>query len=138
MTWSRGKLRRAVACQGEAWRSSAREARAYRRAARTNRERFRTEYWAAREAEHASATYGTSGTSSAYGSSGTYGTSGASSGRECDVLKASVDGATVADIAARLHLSVSTVRNYLSSAIGKTGTRNRMEAMREARQQGWL
>ncbi|MGW3492933.1 response regulator [Streptomyces sp. NPDC001020] len=58
--------------------------------------------------------------------------------RECDVLKASVDGATVADIAARLHLSESTVRNYLSSAIGKTGTRNRMEAVREARQQGWL
>ncbi|MFF0969288.1 response regulator [Streptomyces sp. NPDC003703] len=58
--------------------------------------------------------------------------------RECDVLKASADGATVADIAARLHLSESTVRNYLSSAIGKTGTRNRMEAMREARQQGWL
>ncbi|MDX3312288.1 response regulator transcription factor [Streptomyces sp. ME08-AFT2] len=58
--------------------------------------------------------------------------------RERDVLNASVDGATVADIAARLHLSESTVRNYLSSAIGKTGTRNRMEAMREARQQGWL
>ncbi|GAA2661116.1 response regulator transcription factor [Streptomyces vastus] len=58
--------------------------------------------------------------------------------RECDVLKASADGSTVADIATRLHLSESTVRNYLSSAIGKTGTRNRMEAMREARQQGWL
>jgi two-component system response regulator DesR len=58
--------------------------------------------------------------------------------RECDALKASADGATVADIAARLHLSESTVRNYLSSAIGKTGTRNRMEAMREARRQGWL
>ncbi|MFD9392522.1 response regulator [Streptomyces sp. NPDC060000] len=58
--------------------------------------------------------------------------------RECDVLNASVDGATVSDIAARLHLSESTIRNYLSSAIGKTGTRNRMEAMREARQQGWL
>ncbi|WP_413761160.1 response regulator [Streptomyces sp. MMBL 11-3] len=58
--------------------------------------------------------------------------------RECDVLKASADGATVADIAAKLHLSESTVRNYLSSAIGKTSTRNRMEAMREARHQGWL
>ncbi|MGW0207223.1 response regulator [Streptomyces sp. NPDC003233] len=58
--------------------------------------------------------------------------------RECDVLKASVDGATVADIAGKLHLSESTVRNYLSSAIGKTGTRNRAEAVREARQQGWL
>ncbi|MFY7627094.1 LuxR C-terminal-related transcriptional regulator [Streptomyces sp. NY05-11A] len=36
-------------------------------------------------------------------------------------------------VAAKLHLSESTVRNYLSSAIGKTGIRNRMEA----RQQGW-
>ncbi|MFG2722044.1 response regulator [Streptomyces sp. NPDC048416] len=58
--------------------------------------------------------------------------------RERDVLNASVDGATVSDIAGKLHLSESTVRNYLSSAIGKTGTRNRMEAVRSARQQGWL
>ncbi|MFJ8919781.1 two component transcriptional regulator, LuxR family [Streptomyces sp. LamerLS-316] len=58
--------------------------------------------------------------------------------RERDALNASVDGATVADIAAKLSLSESTVRNYLSSAIGKTGTRNRMEAMRAARRQGWL
>ncbi|MGW4345092.1 response regulator [Streptomyces sp. NPDC004690] len=58
--------------------------------------------------------------------------------RECDVLNASADGATVADIASRLHLSESTVRNYLSAAIGKTGTRNRTEALREARQRGWL
>ncbi|MFI9598553.1 response regulator [Streptomyces sp. NPDC052043] len=58
--------------------------------------------------------------------------------RECDVLRASADGATVADVAAKLHLSESTVRNYLSAAIGKTGTRNRTEAVREARHQGWL
>ncbi|MEU6281413.1 response regulator transcription factor [Streptomyces sp. NPDC047028] len=58
--------------------------------------------------------------------------------REREVLEASVDGATVADIATRLHLSESTVRNYLSSAIGKTATRNRTEAVREARQRGWL
>jgi len=58
--------------------------------------------------------------------------------RERGVLEASADGATVADIAERLLLSESTVRNYLSSAIGKTGTRNRTEALREARQQGWL
>ncbi|QXE39405.1 MULTISPECIES: response regulator transcription factor [Streptomyces] len=58
--------------------------------------------------------------------------------RERDVLNASADGAVVADIAARLRLSESTVRNYLSSAIGKTGTRNRMEAVRAARRQGWL
>lgn len=58
--------------------------------------------------------------------------------REREVLRAAADGAAVVDVAARLHLSESTVRNYLSSAIGKTGTRNRMEAVREARQQGWL
>ncbi|MFF2973068.1 response regulator [Streptomyces albidoflavus] len=59
-------------------------------------------------------------------------------GRERDALNASADGATVADIAVRLRLSESTVRNYLSAAIGKTSTRNRMEAVREARRQGWL
>ncbi|KAF2780427.1 response regulator transcription factor [Streptomyces sp. OM5714] len=59
-------------------------------------------------------------------------------GRECDVLRASADGATVADVAAVLHLSESTVRNYLSAAIGKTGTRNRAEALRAARQRGWV
>jgi two-component system response regulator DesR len=58
--------------------------------------------------------------------------------RERDVLEAAADGATVADVAARLHLSESTVRNHLSAAIGKTATRNRMEALREARHQGWL
>lgn len=58
--------------------------------------------------------------------------------REKAVLSAAADGATIADIAARLHLSESTVRNYLSSVIGKTGTRNRMEALQTARSQGWL
>ena len=58
--------------------------------------------------------------------------------RERDALGAAADGATVADIAVKLHLSESTVRNHLSSAIGKTGTRNRIEAVREARRQGWL
>ena len=46
-------------------------------------------------------------------------------GREGDVLMASRDGATVADIAARLFLSEGTVRNYLSAAIAKAGVRNR-------------
>jgi two-component system response regulator DesR len=58
--------------------------------------------------------------------------------RERDVLAASVDGATIADIATSLHLSQSTVRNYLSSAIGKTATRNRIEAFSLARDRGWL
>lgn len=59
-------------------------------------------------------------------------------GRERDVLVAARDGATVADIAARLFLSEGTVRNYLSSAIAKTGVRNRAEAIREADTRGWL
>jgi two-component system response regulator DesR len=58
--------------------------------------------------------------------------------RERDVLTAAADGATVADIAGRLFLSESTVRNYLSSAIGKTGSRNRIEAVQAARGNGWL
>ncbi|MEV4813077.1 response regulator transcription factor [Micromonospora avicenniae] len=58
--------------------------------------------------------------------------------RERHVLAAAADGATIADIAARLHLSESTVRNYLSAAIGKTGTRNRIEAALSARANGWL
>ncbi|MCZ0995603.1 response regulator transcription factor [Streptomyces noursei] len=58
--------------------------------------------------------------------------------RERDVLTAAVDGATVSDIAAKLHLSQATVRNHLSAAIGKTGARNRIEAVRAARRNGWL
>ncbi len=59
-------------------------------------------------------------------------------GRERDVLVAARAGATVADIAARLFLSEGTVRNYLSAAIAKTGTRNRAEAVKTADERGWL
>jgi two-component system, NarL family, response regulator DesR len=58
--------------------------------------------------------------------------------RERDVLAAARGGATVADIARRLYLSEGTVRNYLSAAIAKTGTRNRVEAVLHAEQHGWL
>lgn len=58
--------------------------------------------------------------------------------RECDVLRAAAGGDTVADIATALALSEGTVRNYLSTAIAKTGARNRIEAARVAAEQGWL
>jgi two-component system response regulator DesR len=58
--------------------------------------------------------------------------------RERDVLVAARPGATVVEIAERLFLSEGTVRNYLSSAIAKTGTRNRVEAVRTADENGWL
>jgi len=58
--------------------------------------------------------------------------------RERDVLRVAAGGAPLAEVARLLHLSESTVRNYLSSAIGKTGTRNRTEATRVAASNGWL
>jgi two-component system response regulator DesR len=58
--------------------------------------------------------------------------------RETDVLRAARSGGTVADIARELHLSEGTVRNHLSSAIGKTGARTRAEAARIAVDNGWL
>ncbi len=58
--------------------------------------------------------------------------------RESDVLRAAREGGTVADIARALHLSEGTVRNHLSSAIGKTGARTRAEAARIAVDNGWL
>lgn len=58
--------------------------------------------------------------------------------RETDVLRAARSGGTAADLAAALHLSEGTVRNHLSAAIGKTGARNRAEAVRIAEQNGWL
>jgi len=59
-------------------------------------------------------------------------------GRERDVLVAARDGGTVADIARLLVLSDGTVRNYLSSAMGKTGARTRAEAVLVAERRGWL
>jgi two-component system response regulator DesR len=58
--------------------------------------------------------------------------------RERDVLRASADGATIGDVAAKLYLSEGSVRNYLSTAIKKLGTRNRVEAARRAERKGWL
>src|SRR5699024_7414968 len=58
--------------------------------------------------------------------------------REREVLRACLEGRSVAAIAEVVHLSAGTVRNYLSSAIGKTATSNRVEAARTAQLNGWL
>ncbi|WP_433680006.1 response regulator [Nocardia sp. CA-119907] len=58
--------------------------------------------------------------------------------REREVLAAAAEGATAGAIAKQLHLSEGTVRNHLSSAIGKTGTSTRAEAARTAERLGWL
>jgi two-component system response regulator DesR len=58
--------------------------------------------------------------------------------REREVLLAAAEGLRSTEIAHRLHLAPGTVRNYLSTAIGKTGARNRLEAVRRAQDAGWL
>lgn len=58
--------------------------------------------------------------------------------RESEVLLAAREGGTVADVAKRVFLSEGTVRNHLSAAIGKTGARNRAEAVQIADGNGWL
>jgi two-component system, NarL family, response regulator DesR len=58
--------------------------------------------------------------------------------RERQVLRLASEGRSGPEIAADLHLSEGTVRNYLSEAISKLGGRNRVDAARIARAKGWL
>jgi two-component system, NarL family, response regulator DesR len=58
--------------------------------------------------------------------------------RERDVLRVAEPGLPADEIADRLRLSVGTVRSYVSRIMRKTGARNRAEAVRIARDRGWL
>lgn len=58
--------------------------------------------------------------------------------REQQILRLAAEGHSAATIAAEVFLSAGTVRNHLSSAIGKTGAGNRAEAARVARDKGWI
>ena len=58
--------------------------------------------------------------------------------RQREILQLATEGASTADIGARLGISAGTVRNYLSEAILKLGASNRIEAARIARGKGWL
>ncbi len=58
--------------------------------------------------------------------------------RETEVLAAAARGGSTGAVAAQVHLSEGTVRNHLSSAIGKLGTVTRAEAVRLATDNGWL
>lgn len=58
--------------------------------------------------------------------------------REREVLTVALEGATIAEIAARLVVSEGTIRNHISTAIQKLGAQNRLEAARLAEQKGWL
>ena len=58
--------------------------------------------------------------------------------RELDVLRRAAEGNDTVDIAARLYLSAGTVRNYLTAVVTKLNARNRVDAIRIARESGWL
>ncbi len=58
--------------------------------------------------------------------------------RESDVLELAATGAPAEEIANRAALSPGTVRNYLSSAVGKLGASNRHEAVQIAQRHGWI
>jgi two-component system, NarL family, response regulator DesR len=58
--------------------------------------------------------------------------------REQEVLRMTHTGASVEEIADRIHVTQGTVRNHLSLAIQKLNARNRAEAAHTADQKGWL
>lgn len=58
--------------------------------------------------------------------------------RELSVLRLAAEGATIAEIARNLHLSLGTVRNYMSAITRKTGARNRVDAIRISQHAGWV
>ena len=58
--------------------------------------------------------------------------------RDREMLRLAEAGRSNQEIADALALSPGTVRNYFSEAVQKLGARNRIEAGRIARQNGWL
>jgi two-component system response regulator DesR len=58
--------------------------------------------------------------------------------REAEALRLTAEGAHAREIAADLFLSVGTVRNRLSSAVGKLHARTLVDAVRIAQRHGWI
>lgn len=58
--------------------------------------------------------------------------------REHEVLRRAAEGSEPSEIAAALHLSVGTVRNYLTAIVTKLNARNRVDAIKTAYDAGWL
>lgn len=58
--------------------------------------------------------------------------------RETEVLQLAADGAEPREIANQLNLSLGTVRNYLTTIVTKLNARNRVDAIKLAREAGWL
>jgi two-component system response regulator DesR len=66
------------------------------------------------------------------------GTQNPLSTREHEVLRRAAEGAEPTEIAAAMHLSVGTVRNYLTAIVAKLDARNRVDAIKTAYDSGWL
>lgn len=60
------------------------------------------------------------------------------SAREMEVLRLISEGENILEIARALFLSAGTVRNYLTTSVSKLKARNRIDAVRIARESGWL
>ncbi|CAL9653622.1 DNA-binding response regulator [Streptomyces althioticus] len=58
--------------------------------------------------------------------------------RETEVLRLAANGSEAAEIAKELYLTPGTVRNYLTTVVAKLNARNRVDAIRIAREAGWL
>ncbi|MDP9849817.1 response regulator transcription factor [Streptosporangium lutulentum] len=58
--------------------------------------------------------------------------------RDTDVLRLVAQGTDAPEIAARLHLTAGTVRNYLTAIVAKLNARNRTDAVRIATEAGWI
>lgn len=54
------------------------------------------------------------------------------------MLRLAAQGLDAPEIARKVFLSAGTVRNYLTTAVTKLNARNRMDAVRIARDAGWL
>ena len=60
------------------------------------------------------------------------------SDREAEVLMLAARALSNREIAARLHVSETTVKRHLSNVYGKLGVRTRAEAARKALSEGWI
>ena len=58
--------------------------------------------------------------------------------REIDILRFTAKGSSVQEVAAMLYLSTGTVRNHLTSINAKLRARTRVDAVRIAREGGWI
>lgn len=58
--------------------------------------------------------------------------------RETEILRMAARGTDPGEIASSLHLSLGTVRNYLTTIVIKLNARNRVDAIRIASEAGWI